>query len=454
MSKLLKSIHLTNYYHKNSGGISTAYNKLLEAANRHQRFVRLIVPGEKAEVEEVGEFGRIYYVEADYSPVFDKRYRLMLPWKTYIFDEAPIKKILREEKPDIVEIGEKYSLSLMAGLMRKGILNVSDTRPMLVHFSCERMDDNVTAFVGDLAALKWFARRVMGNYVFPMFDFHLANSDYTAQELYNAVDGGKNPERSKAFLNFCWRYFRAATIPIEERIIVNHCGVDVENFGIERRSDEFRRQILKNHNLSENAILLLYAGRISPEKNIRLLVGTMKVLAKDTTRDFHLLAVGAGPMTDWLKNQSEKLGGNKIILPGHLDKETLANYYANCDVFVHPNPREPFGIAPLEAMASGAPVIAPNSGGLLAYSSDENAWLVEPTAEKFASAIQDILSDEKKREEKIAGAFETSKNYSWETSTDRLFSIYDKLYEDFTRRNKLFTDGETSKKFNFAELLS
>ncbi len=40
----------------------------------------------------------------------------------------------------------------------------------------------------------------------------------------------------------------------------------LKNFGIERRSDEFRRQILKNHNLSENAILLLYAGRISPEK--------------------------------------------------------------------------------------------------------------------------------------------------------------------------------------------
>ena len=60
---------------------------------------------------------------------------------------------------------------------------------------------------------------------------------------------------------------------------------------------------------------------------------------------------------------------------GHLDKELLADYYANADVFVHPNPKEPFGIAPLEAMASGVPVVAPNSGGILSYATDENIWM-------------------------------------------------------------------------------
>ena len=136
----MKSVHITNYYHKTSGGISTAYNHLLEAANRRQRFVRLIVPGEESSVEEVGEYGRIYYVKAGFSPIFDKRYRLMLPWKTYLFEGAPIKTILREEKPDIIEIGEKYTLSLMAGLLRKHILTVGEQRPMLVHLSCERID--------------------------------------------------------------------------------------------------------------------------------------------------------------------------------------------------------------------------------------------------------------------------------------------------------------------------
>src|SRR5687768_15346307 len=65
----IKSVHLTNYYHKDSGGISTAYNKLLEGANRHRRYVRLVVPGEESRTEEIGEFGRIYYVKAGFSPV-------------------------------------------------------------------------------------------------------------------------------------------------------------------------------------------------------------------------------------------------------------------------------------------------------------------------------------------------------------------------------------------------
>ena len=452
MTKPLKSVHLTNYYHKNSGGISTAYNKLLEAANRHERFVRLIVPGEREEVEEIGEYGKIYYVPALQSPVFDKRYRILLPWQ-YLSEDTLIRNILAAEMPDIIEIGEKYSLSLLAGIIHKGHLKELN-RPMLVHFTCERMDDNINAFIGDNKPLKWFARRVTGNYIFPMFDFHLANSHYTAQELFDAVGCHDNPPPHNAFFNFCWRYFRAATVPLEERVFVNQCGADINSFSRERRRAEFRREILKDHNLPENARLLLYAGRISPEKNIQLLVDLMRLLVKDADKNYYLLVAGAGPQTDWLKKQSELLGGNKIVFLGHFDKETLANYYANADVFVHPNPREPFGIAPLEAMASGTPVLVPNSGGLLSYATDENAWLAEPTAENFAAGVLDILDDDQRRERKIARAFETSRNFSWEHSTDRLFATYDRLYADFRQRNEFFSDEAAAKDFNFTQLLN
>ena len=53
MTRPLKSVHITNYYHKNSGGISTSFNNLLAAAERHKRPVRLIVPGEAEAIEEV-----------------------------------------------------------------------------------------------------------------------------------------------------------------------------------------------------------------------------------------------------------------------------------------------------------------------------------------------------------------------------------------------------------------
>jgi glycosyltransferase involved in cell wall biosynthesis len=203
-------------------------------------------------------------------------------------------------------------------------------------------------------------------------------------------------------------------------------------------------------NIPEGSVALLYAGRISPEKNIKLLPHLMEILAMDSGKDYRLLVAGAGPQTDWLREETQKRVPGKIIQLGHLDKETLSDYYANADVFVHPNPREPFGIAPLEAMASGTPTVAPNAGGLLAYATDENSWLVAPTAEDFARAVREITSNEDLRNRKIECAFEAVRANTREISTDRLLATYDRMYEDFQRRKELFTDKEKSKEFDFA----
>jgi glycosyltransferase involved in cell wall biosynthesis len=454
-NKPLKSVHITNYYHKNSGGISNSYNRLLEAAERHQRYVRLIVPGETDAVEEINPYAKIYYVQAPQSPVFDKRYRILLPWKTYLKDKMPIRRILLDEMPDMIEIAEKYSLSLLAGIIRMGHFKQLG-RPMLVHFSCERMDDNIRSFLSKGKLAQWFARRVMGNYNFPMFDFHIGNSPYTAQELLDAVLTETNPRRSKWFFNFCWRYFRAARTPIQERVFSNPRGVDSKLYNVERKTEENRRALVDLSGFPETATVLLYAGRISPEKNVVMLPEMMRILAADKTRDYRLLLAGDGPQAEELKKEFEQLAPGRTKFLGHLtDKQNLANLYANADAFVHPNPHEPFGIAPLEAMASGAPVVAPNSGGLLSYASNENAWLVAPEAKEFAVAIQSVFANETRREQKVQNALKTARNHTWEASTSRLFALYDKLYEDFSRRRELYVYETEPKEINFArELLT
>lgn len=446
----IKSVHITNYYHKNSGGISTSFNNLLAAALRRRRLVRLIVPGETEAVETVNEFAKIYYVPAKQSPVFDKRYRVMMPWQ-YMPDNSIIRRILLAEMPDVLEVTDKYTLSMLGAMVRVGKFKQLG-RPMLVHFSCERMDDNIGSFLsgGDFA--KWFARRVMGNYNFPSFDFHIANSPYTAAEFYESVEKSKNPQRSDWFFNWCWRKFKAPRVPISERIYVCPRGVNAEQFSPARKSEQTKSEMRRRANIPENAVVLLYAGRISPEKNIKLLPDLMAILAQDAETDYRLLVAGAGPQADWLNEETVRRIPNKIIQLGHLDKETLANYYANADVFVHPNPREPFGIAPLEAMASGTPTLAPNAGGLLSYATDENMWLVAPTAENFARAVREIISDEDLRIKKVEKAFEAVRANTREISTDRLLDTYDRMFEDFQQRNDLFTDNEKAADFDFAAL--
>lgn len=372
----------------------------------------------------------------------------MMPWQ-YMVADSIIRKILLDEKPDMVEITDKYTLSIFGTMVRrKGFQQLG--RPMLVHFSCERMDDNIASFVTKSGWGKWLARRVIGNYTLPSFDYHIANSAYTAGEFYDALSPAKNKGRSKRFLNWCWKFFKAPMVPPDTRIAVCPRGVDATQFNPERRSDDVKRELRMRADIPADSTVMLYAGRISPEKNIELLVEMMKQLANDP-RDFRLVVAGAGPQSEWLQEQTDSHFPGKIVQLGHLDKETLSNYYANADVFVHPNPREPFGIAPLEAMASGVPTVAPNGGGILSYATNDNIWLVEPEGEAFAAAVREVIDDPQLREQKVVNALETARANTREASTDNLFSTYDKLYADFQNRFELFTNGEKAAEFNYIE---
>ena len=450
MSTAIRSVHITNYYHKNSGGISTSYNNLLAAAERRKRYIRLIVPGETEAVEDVNPYAKIYYVPARSSPIFDKRYRVIMPWQ-YMLNGSIIRKILLAEMPDMIEVTDKYALSMIGAMVRRNKFKQIG-RPMLVHFSCERMDDNISSFLLGGKLGLWLARRLMGNYNFPSFDYHIANSAYTAEEFYESVSAAKNPKRSEWFFNKCWQFFKSPRVAVAERIFVSPRGVDVWQFSPDRRSDEVRAQMREHAGISDDAVMLLYAGRISPEKNLRLLVDLMKQLAADTSRDYRLIVAGAGPQAAWLQKQSDRHVPGKIIQLGHLEKNVLADYYANADVFVHPNPREPFGIAPLEAMASGVPTVAPNAGGILSYATNDNAWLVEPNGEAFAAAVREIVGDEQLRQSKTELALRTALANTREASTDNEFATYDRMYEDFLSRKELFTDREAAKTFDYVKL--
>jgi len=423
----------------------------MAAAKRHRRFVRLIVPGETAAVEDVNPFAKIYYVPAKFSPIFDKRYRVMMPWQ-YMLADSAIRKILLAEMPDLVEVTDKYTLSLIGPMIRKnGFQQLG--RPALVHFSCERMDDNIESFLISGKFGHWLARTVMGIYTIPSFDYHIANSTYTSEEFFESLDHMSRWPRSDAFFNFCWRFFRAPRVPVKERIFVAPRGVDTTLFTPDRRSDNVKREMRERAEIPADAIMLLYAGRISPEKNVGLLVDLMEELANDPSGDYRLLIAGAGPQNDFLKRKGDLRAPGKIIHLGHLEKDLLADYYANADVFVHPNPKEPFGIAPLEAMASGIPTVAPNSGGILSYATNENVWLVEPNAKSFTHAVREVISNADLRNRKTKNALATALVNTREVSTDHLFATYDKIYEDFQKRRALFTDIEAAKEFDFARLI-
>ncbi len=400
-----KTLHMTNAWHERSGGVGTFYRALLEAGNRHARFVRLVVPGARTGMEEVGRFGRIYTVRAPRAP-FDPNYRILMPHR-FLFPRTEVHRILNEERPDLVEICDKYSLNFLAGVLRRGWLRKLPFRPVVVGLSCERLDNNMAAYITSGPAARVFSRLLMKWLYFPMFDHHIAVSEHVAEELRPASRG------------HC----------VQRAVYVCPMGVDCERFTPRLRAPEARRRILEQAGAPGDAVLLLYAGRLAREKNLPLLIAMMERLADSGEPRHRLLVAGAGDLRGAFERECRRRIPGRAVFLGHVgDRLELATLYANCDVFVHPNPKEPFGIAPLEAMAAGVALVGPRSGGVLSYANEDNAWLAEATGEGFAAAVRDVLASAEIRARKLAAARRTAEINSWAEATARYLRLYEEIH--------------------------
>jgi alpha-1,6-mannosyltransferase len=407
----VKTLHLTNAWHGASGGIGVFYRALLEAAEREGHFMRLVVPGEHTDVEDCGRFGRIYHIEAPRAPL-NRDYRIIYPHR-YLLPGSALQRIVNEEKPDLVEASEKYTMLWFTGLLRTGRLPGVKTRPTTVGMSHERMDENISVYLTRTGAGQKFANWYMRWFYFPGFDHHITVSEHTAAELIAASRGHK----------------------IRRGIWVSPMGVDCRRFTPERKSAEGGARLRALTRAPENAVMLLYAGRLAPEKNLRLLLETMLLLEPDRYR---LAIVGEGTERETLAAMCRRSGIHNVVFPGHVaDRDQLADYYANADIFLHPNPREPFGIAPLEAMASGLALVAPNSGGVGSYASENNAWIAEPTPAAFARAIRKIGAEPAEARRRTLAARRTAECYSW----PEIASTYLRLYRELDA----ITKGERAK---------
>src|ERR1700733_13866069 len=250
----IKTLHLTNAFHTHSGGIATFYQAMLQVANQQGREMRLIVPGAESHVEQVGDYGRIYHVRAPKAPFYGS-YRCMY-LTHYLHSHDAIRKILREERPDVIEICDKYNLHYLGGMIREKLLADLDFRPVMLGLSCERMDENVAAYAGDSAFHRAFCRWYMHWIYFPFFDHHIAVSEHAASELVAAS-----------------RRHR-----VRRGIWIRPMGVDVTRFSPGLRAAAMRQHLLQKSNGGPGTLLLLYAGRLAPEKNLPLLIEMMHSL--------------------------------------------------------------------------------------------------------------------------------------------------------------------------------
>ena len=145
-------------------------------------------------------------------------------------------------------------------------------------------------------------------------------------------------------------------------------GVDVERFSPQLRSLVLRRK----WGADENTTVMLYVGRVSPEKEIEVLINSYLLLKNRSERNFKLVIVGDGPDHARLVRLAKN---TDIIFTGSLSGTSLAECFASANVFVFASQVETFGNVVLEAMASALPVVAFNYACAKQYLDSETSWL-------------------------------------------------------------------------------
>jgi glycosyltransferase involved in cell wall biosynthesis len=199
-------------------------------------------------------------------------------------------------------------------------------------------------------------------------------------------------------------------------------GVDRDKFNPNQRRLDLRYQLK-----AEDKLIFLYVGRLAAEKDLDILLGSIDIVNSNYADQAQFVFVGDGPYAKSIKERSYA----NVIFTGYLKDRELSAMYASSDVFVFPSSTETFGNVVLEAMASGLPVIAVNSGGVKEnVFQDYNGLMCAPRdTVGFANAIIRLIEDKELQKALAANALEHSAIKSWSIIFDQLVIDYGEVLE-------------------------
>ena len=372
----LRIAQLANFIGPTSGGMRRAVDMLGHGylAAGHERL--LIIPGHVDHAFEADE-GIVVQVKA---PRVTGGYRI-------IMNPNDVLAVLDRFRPTSVEVSDKWTLTPVAGwARRRGVGSIL--------FSHERLDDMASMFVrrrfgirsGVLRLNKFLARR---------YDRIVVTSQYSSGEWSD----------TEADLEF---------VPL---------GVDLDTFS--PRSTPADDGVLK----------LVYVGRMSREKSPQLGVAAVVELHRRGV-PVHLRMYGTGPHLQELKALA---AGSPITFEGYLDgRDEVAAVYGSADISLSVCPAETFGLAVLEALASGTPVVTSDRGGARELVDDTCSEWDEPTATGIADAIERLAGRVRADEAGMRAAARTrAERYPWSATIDQMIGLHTRIGAEPTGRPRV-----------------
>lgn len=363
---------MANFVGPTSGGMKVVIDTLGEGyvAAGHQRI--LVVPGARDGVEET-KSGIVVSVRA---PKLSAQYRMIAkPWRAL--------NVLDRFKPTSIEVSDKWTLS-PAGrwAAKRGVGSVM--------FSHERLSDMLAMFLrrsfGVETVVGALNRRLAKE-----FDAVVVTSDFAADEF---TDTGA----------------RLELVPL---------GVDLMTF-----------HPCVGTPADDGVLKLMYAGRLSHEKSPQLAVATAVELHR-RGRTIRLDVYGTGPDLGELQRIA---GDAPVVFHGFVDgRAELAKRFGAADVALSVCPAETFGLAVLEALACGTPVVTATRGGASELVDQSSGAHGAPDPVSLADAVESLVP--RLGRGLRAGARSRAEKYTWRSTIRQMLELHQSLETDLPYRS-------------------
>ena len=361
----MRIVQLANFYGPRSGGLRTVLHHLGDGYVARGHAVTLVVPGPRGSSTRLPGGVRRITLAAPRMPGTGG-YRLMDPYR--------VRRLLTDLAPDHVEVSDRLTLrGLGRWAVRHGVSSAV--------ISHERVDRLLGQFGLPPAAARRVADRLNARLA-AEFDAVVCATAF-AQDEFDRIGA---PVHRVPF------------------------GVDLDTFAPARRDPGLRRTLGEGVDL-----LLVHCGRLSREKHPWRSIDAVAALHAAGAR-VRLAVAGDGPLRGALERRAR---GLPVTFLGFLaDRPAVAALLASADVVVAPGPHETFGLAALEALACGTPVVVSRSSALAEIVAPGCGAAVADDAEAFARAAGRLGAVDPHALRRAARA--RAEQFDWPTAVDRM----------------------------------
>lgn len=357
-------------YGPKSGGLKTTLNELSNQYCSAGHKVLVIVPGERTSQSPSSLISRLEIA----SPKIPRSggYRM-------IFNLRLALTALKDFNPDVIEISDRTTLLLVS-------LWAKYKKIPTIFFAHERLDGVLNSFLPSLP-FKSGLVRIWNRLTESLFTNIIATTKYAAAEFQSLGSA------------------KLKIVPL---------GVDLTTFVPDyselpiNLDDKYRGY-------------LVTATRVSKEKDPELILDIAREL-KRREINLPILAYGAGPELFKMQNKAHLEQLNIFYLGYIANKRQLAEKISRGDIYLAPGPIETFGLAALEALACGTPVICRDSSALSEIITPESGFALPRDPAIWVDSILDLLAGD--RNAQRISARRRAEEFEWSTTAEKLLAIH------------------------------